>query len=166
MGLSYGEGENLSRVKVLTEGRVIITHGFGLGQVMTLRDWFVLIGADDSSPEASIDTKIGKALYGILKNKNEHISRPATVEVPTKRSNSVEIREPAAEGIPVSVDKNYANGMIYKELIVGPRLHHIIQEPEPEPKQVPNIRRSKSVTIPPKSKIPWYMKFIMCGMEF
>jgi hypothetical protein len=45
INLVYGKGDKMSRCKVLIDNKVIITHGFGLGQVMTLRDWYVLVGA-------------------------------------------------------------------------------------------------------------------------
>ena len=45
INLVYGKDEKMSRCKVLTDNKVIITHGLGIGQVMTLRDWYVLVGA-------------------------------------------------------------------------------------------------------------------------
>lgn len=138
MNLSCGEGETLSRVKVLTEGKIIITHGFGLGQVMTIKDWFVLTGADDSFLQENIDAQAKKAFHGILKNKND----------PVLKTHSVQIREPSPEQKHFSVEQYYM-----KDSMSG------------EPEFVPYVAQSTSIPIRPKSKIPWYMKYIMCGMD-
>lgn len=42
--LTCGEGDNYSKIKILTEGKVIILCGLGKGNILHIRDWYILVG--------------------------------------------------------------------------------------------------------------------------
>lgn len=44
--LSRGKGETYSRIKVLTDGKVIVLEGFAVGSVISMDDWHILYSTD------------------------------------------------------------------------------------------------------------------------
>lgn len=46
--LAVTDGIMSSAVKILTNEKVIVIEGFGLGQIMTLEDWRILTGTDST----------------------------------------------------------------------------------------------------------------------
>lgn len=48
--LVYGEGETLSRCKVLTNDKVIVTQGVDIGKVMPIQVWAASLGATLHDP--------------------------------------------------------------------------------------------------------------------
>jgi len=55
--LQCGEGDQYTKVKVLQDNRVAVLMGLGCGQIITIKDWFMLIGPNCASIENMNDVR-------------------------------------------------------------------------------------------------------------
>ena len=144
--LAVTDGITSSAVKILTNEKVIVIEGFGLGQTMTLEDWRILTGTDGApgdSPQPtfrrvdSLDVSAmrkNRKLKSILKNPN---LTPESAEPRIRRMSSCSSTSSSSTS---SSSTSSSSRVEFSNVV-----------------QVHPIEKRKV-------SVPWYYKIFLCGL--
>ena len=69
--LQCGEGNEYTKVKLLQDDKVAVLMGLGCGQIISMKDWFILIGPNSASIENMNDVRASEPCPYIYDSLND-----------------------------------------------------------------------------------------------
>lgn len=155
--LECGFGPKYSKILILSEDIVIIKEGIGKGTVLTLQDWYIIIGENKSNIQNTtyFDSCKGCPFYKDDELNIESIEKNISEDIYTNKLKSCLRTSSSTSTTSNTLNKKLS--FIYSPEIIEIRKIN-------ELKRTESLKKSKSIEIPKKKNIPWYYSFFICGL--